>query len=79
MYPFVCGTTYYDEFERAEKTVYVLLYADSFSSAMKQIEQNFSDTLIACDITGVAEEGILFEVPENVAKILIQTNGIYDD
>ena len=79
MYPYVCGTTYYDEFERAEKTVYLLLYADNFTGAMKQIEHRFDDTLIACDITGVAEEGTLFEVPQEVAKILIQTNGMYND
>lgn len=79
MYPYVCGTTYYDEFERAEKTVYMLLYANNFTSAMTQIEHTFGDTLIACDVTCVAEEDTLFEVPKEVAEILIKTNGIYND
>ena len=78
MYPFVCGTTYYDEIERAERTVYLLLYANSFANAMEQIEHLYSDTLITCDVTCVAEEDTLFEVPEKIAKILIQTGGIYD-
>jgi len=79
MYPFVCGITYYNEYEHDEITVYNLLYAASFAEAMNQIEEVYRDDMISCNIHAVAESGSLFEVTADVATALVKGMGIMSD
>lgn len=79
MYPFVCGTRYWDEIDHEEKNTYLLLYSHSFSDAMSAIEDYFGENLISANIHCIAEEGSYFEVSEKVATALVKGGGIYED
>ena len=80
MYPFVCGTRYWDEIDHAERTCYNLLYAENFAEASSAIENYYGmENIISLNLHCVGEADMLFDVPEDIATALVKGHSIYED
>ena len=79
MYPFVVKVKYWDDFYEpwALTSMNVLVYAESFTAAADMIENHYVDNIESISVHAVADEGMLFEVTEEIADTLIFGEGDY--
>ena len=79
MYPFVVKVKYWDDYYEPWKLtdMNVLLYAESFTDAADKIEHRYIDNIESLSVHSVADEGMFFEVSEDIADALILGEGDY--
>ena len=82
MYPFILKLEYYDDAEPERKLahIHVLVYAESLSAAVAQVEHpNYVPNLENVKVLSAGEDGTMFEIPGHIAKILAAGGGNYRD
>ena len=79
MYPFVVKVKYWDDYHEPWelKKINILLYAEDFTDAANKIEHRYVDNIEYISVSAVADEGMFFEVPEEIADALIAGEGDY--
>ena len=78
MYPYVVKTTCYDQ-DLVQKPLNFLIYASGFAAAAREIESLFGPDLASIYIYACGEEGDVFEVNEEIADVLINGFGNYEE
>ena len=81
MLPFIAKVHYYndDTYPATLEHTSILLYADSFTDATKEIEDYFSTDLDSLKLTCVASDGTFFEVPNHIAEVFLAGEGNFRD
>ena len=80
MYPFILKLEYWDDAEEPWKFahIHVLVYAESMSAAVAQVEcSNYVPNLENVKVISAGDDGQLFEIPGHIAKILAAGAGNY--
>lgn len=80
MYPFILKLEYWDDCKEPWKFThtYVLNYAESMSAAVAQVESsNYVPNLENIKVISVGDDGMMFEIPGHIAKILAAGGGNY--
>ena len=77
MLPFIAKVHYYNEDTIPYKLEHtsLLLYANDFTNAAKQVEGYFGNELEQLKLTCIACDGTFFEVPNHIAEIFIAGEG----
>ena len=82
MYPFILKLEYWDDIEPEWKFahIHVLVYAETMSAAVAQVESsNYVPNLENVKVISAGDDGQLFEIPGHIAKILAAGGGNYRD
>ena len=80
MYPFILKLEYWDDIEPEWKFahIHVLVYAETMSAAVAQVESsNYVPNLENVKVISAGDDGQLFEIPGHIAKILAAGGGNY--
>lgn len=80
MYPFIVKIVYWDDFDTpwVKNHTHVMLYAESMSAAVAQVEKsNYVPNIEALEIMSAGDASQMFEIPGHIAKILVAGGGNY--
>ena len=80
MFPFILELEYWDDIEPEWKFTHthVLVYAESMSAAVAQVESsNYIPNLENVKVISAGDNGTMFEIPDHIAKILAVGGGNY--
>lgn len=72
-------TVKYQDIDMAKpETNFVVVYANSFTEAVEQVEQYYGDVIVDMKIDGDFEPGTLLKIPEGSIDTILNANkGIY--
>ena len=77
---YVVTVEYYSNYHDRDERVNALIYAENMSEALAIAERIYRDEYIyEAKVSKVADEGILFEVSDEMADRFIRNEGIYVD
>ncbi len=82
MYPFILKLEYSDDTKGTWELahIHVLVYAESMSAAVAQVESsNYVPNLENVKVFSAGDNGMMFEIPGHIAKILAAGAGNYRD